>query len=121
MSVIRITKLLLSMTIVIFLFSPGGVHAAALPGADLVQLAYGKKFGLAVLTPYELFLSKRTDDWTEAGFWGRGETLSSVAIETGELLVGTDSGRILRSENGVDFTEMTSPKENRLPVTELMG
>ena len=99
------------MTVVVCLFSPDGAQAAALPGGDLVQLDYGKKFGLAVLTPHELFLLKNTGEWTEAGFWGRGETLSSIAMGTKVLLVGTDSGRILRSENGVDFAKMTSPKD----------
>jgi len=91
--------------------APNDVSAKPPPGADLVSLAYDKSTGLAALSPYELFTSKDGVSWNASGLTDRGELLTSVAAGAKLLLVGTNSGKILVSADGTEFSVLAEPKD----------
>jgi hypothetical protein len=84
-------------------------QAATPPGADLVAADHSKSMGYAVLARYELYLSKDGSSWNAANLKGRFTQLTSVSVGKSVILVGTSSGQILRSTDGMNFEPVTSP------------
>ena len=93
------------------LLYPVFVIAAAPPGADLVSLTYHKGTGISVLSRYEVFTSKDGLSWKTSGLSGGGELLTSLTAGAKLLLVGTNSGKILVSADGGDFSTLAQPRD----------
>jgi photosystem II stability/assembly factor-like uncharacterized protein len=85
--------------------------AAELPGADLIDVAYNEKMGLAVLARFDLFLTRDGSAWTEAGFRGKDQGLSSVGLSDVFIYLGTEAGQILRGERISQFTNLATPRD----------
>jgi hypothetical protein len=86
-------------------------HAASPPDAGLVGMSYNKEQGLAVLSRYELFRSRDGMEWIPAGLMDRSQALSIVVLGKNYVLVGTESGDILRSIEGGPYVNVKKPKD----------
>lgn len=85
--------------------------AALPPDADLVDMSWSKESGLMVLSRYELFRSADGNSWSPAGLMDRAMPLSAVDGGKSLVLVGTESGSILRSVDSGPFVDVKQPKD----------
>jgi len=90
---------------------PSGLLAKEPPGADLVSMSYSRGVGLAVLSRYELFLTKDGKSWKQMGFFQNQEAFSAVAVSDKLVLVATEKGTILRSVSGGPFEKIQPPRD----------
>ncbi|MDF1537153.1 MAG: hypothetical protein P1S46_11805 [bacterium] len=90
---------------------PASSWAAMPPGADLVDLAWSKEQGAAVLSRFELFRSTDGKDWLPAGFADRAVELTAVGLGKALTVVATKTGMLLVSVDGGAFQEVKAPKD----------
>ncbi len=107
-TVLRAFVLLLVLVVIVV---PATSLASQPQGADLVALNYSQKYGLGVLSNYELFWSTNGKDWAPAGFMDRAERLTGFGMGESLVVVASDSGTIFRSVDGGLFQKAPPPKD----------
>ena len=101
----------LSYSLAFLLLSATAAPAAGIPGGDFRALAYDKGAGHALLSRYELFISKDGDSWTQAHLDVPGDEFICIAGEKKSFLIGTRKGRIIRFSPGKEPIELPTVKD----------
>ena len=101
----------LSFSLAFFLVSVSAAPAAGIPGGDFRALAFDKGAGYALLSRYELFVSKDGNSWTPARLDIQGDEFLCIAGEKKSFLIGTGKGRIIRFSPGKKPFELPTVKD----------
>jgi photosystem II stability/assembly factor-like uncharacterized protein len=107
-------RLLTYLTVIILAVSVVHVelaHAKAPPGADLIMVRYSEDQGYAVLSPYELYLSKDGKSWRPVGLAQKNIRLATVVQGKDFSLVATESGKLFRISGGRQIQVLDPPRD----------
>jgi len=105
----RLHVYLMVLVIVVSFLNVKPVHAKPTPGADFKVVRYSEDQGLAVLSPYELYLSRDGKSWRPAGLAQRYVRLTSMVQAGSYTLVAAESGNLFRVSDGGKVQALDTP------------